>query len=313
MDAERGYIGLSDPDWYDFLAAHPRVDEVNFWQPHGNRVFRAIKQGEPFFFKLRAPLKQIAGFGFFERFESLPAWLAWESFGEMNGAPDFESMVERIARLRADGSSLSGDFIIGCVMIAAPVFFNRDEWVAPPSDWARTGIQQGKTYRMDTGEGHRVFRECLERASAGNRYWNIEHVSEDASRYGPPALVSPRFGQGLFSLAVRDAYRGACAVTREHSAPVLEAAHIVPYGRGGEHRIDNGLLLRSDLHRLYDRGYVTVAPDYRFRVSDSLREDFNNGHSYYSFDGTIIALPEEVRSRPRRERLEWHLQEVYRG
>ncbi len=313
MDVERGYIGVTDPDWYEFLAAHPRVDEVNFWQPHGNRTFRAVKKGEPFFFKLHAPLRQIAGFGFFERHESLPAWLAWECFREMNGAPDYESMVERIARLRRDGSSPTGDFTIGCVMIAAPVFFNRDEWVAPPSDWPRTGVQQGKTYRLDTGEGQRVLSECLERAGAADRYWNVDRVAEDAARYGRPVSVNPRLGQGLFSLAVRDAYRGACAVTREHSAPVLEAAHIIPYGRGGEHRIDNGLLLRSDLHRLYDRGYVTVTPDYRFHVSEGLREDFNNGHSYYSFDGTTIALPDENSSRPRRERLDWHSREVYRG
>ena len=88
MDVGKGYVGLTDPDWYSFLSAHPHVDEVNFWQPHGVQAFRALKPGEPFFFKLRAPLKAIAGFGFFERFEPLPAWLAWESFGEMNGAPD---------------------------------------------------------------------------------------------------------------------------------------------------------------------------------------------------------------------------------
>jgi putative restriction endonuclease len=313
MDAQRGYVGLTDPDWYAFLSAHPRVDEVNFWQPHGSRAFRAIKPGEPFFFKLRAPLKQIAGFGFFERFESLPAWLAWECFGEMNGAPDFETMVDRIARLRGDGGSRNGDFQIGCVMVTAPVFFAPDEWVTPPSDWAKTGIQQGKTYPLDGGEGNRLFRDCLKRASRGERYWNVEHVAEEAPRYGEPALVRPRLGQGLFSLAVRDAYKGACAVTGEHSGPVLEAAHIVPYGRGGEHRVDNGLLLRSDLHRLYDRGYVTVTPDYEFRVGDSLREDFNNGRSYYALSGSKITVPDNSVWLPGRERLEWHQQEVFRG
>lgn len=313
MDAQRGYVGLTDPDWYSFLSAHPHVDEVNFWQPHGGRAFRAIKPGEPFFFKLRAPLKEIAGFGFFERYESLPAWLAWECFGEMNGAPDLESMVDRIVRLRGDGGSRNGDFQIGCVMVTAPVFFSRDEWVAPPADWAKTGIQQGKTYALDTGEGSRLFRDCLDTASRGNRYWNVDRVAEDAPRYGEPSLVRPRLGQGLFSLAVRDAYHGACAVTGEHSGPVLEAAHIVPYGRGGEHRVDNGLLLRSDLHRLYDRGYVTVTPDYEFRVGDSLRADFNNGRSYYALSGSRIALPDNAVWLPSRERLEWHQQEVFRG
>jgi putative restriction endonuclease len=313
LDAQNGYIGLTDPDWYAYLSERPRVDEVNFWQPHGNRTFRAIQPGEPFFFKLRAPHRAIAGFGFFARYEALPAWLAWQCFGDMNGAPDFDAMVDRIIRLRGDGGSRSGDFMIGCVMIAAPVFFARDEWVSPPSDWSPTGIQQGKRYALESGEGRRVLHECMQRATAGQRYWNVERVAEDAPRYGEPVPVRPRLGQGLFSLAVRDAYQGACAVTGEHSGPVLEAAHIVPYGRGGEHRVDNGLLLRSDLHRLYDRGYVTVTPDHEFVVGQRLREEFRNGRSYYGLSGSRIQLPEHLDLQPDRERLEWHMREVYRG
>lgn len=312
MEPQRGYIGLTDPDWYTFLSVHPRVDEVNFWQPHGGRVFRTLSRGEPFFFKLRAPLKQIAGFGFFERFETMPAWMAWECFGEMNGAPDFESMVDRILRLRDDGGSQRGDFLIGCIMVTAPVFFKPEEWVTPPSDWARTGIQQGKRYSLASGEGKRLFDECIERAARAERYWNVDRVA-DGARYGAPSLIQPRLGQGLFSLAVRDAYRGACAVTGEHSAPVLEAAHIIPYGRGGMHRVDNGLLLRSDLHRLFDCGYVTVTPDYEFLVGDSLREDYRNGRSYYALSGSKITVPESPMFRPSREFLEWHRRELYRG
>jgi putative restriction endonuclease len=319
MPPTLGYIGLTDLEWYEFLAAEPRVDEVNFWQPHGGREFRAIAPGGLFFFKLHAPHKAIAGFGFFERFESLPAWLAWDCFGAMNGAPDFESMVERIVRLRGEGATAAraGDFQIGCVMISAPVFFARDEWVAPPADWARTGIQQGKTYDLAYGEGLRIVEACFERAQRAGRYWNVEpataEIARDAPRYGTPMLVHPRLGQGGFSLAVRDAYGGACAVTQEHSLPVLEAAHIRPYHRGGEHRVDNGLFLRRDLHRLFDRGYVTVTPDYTFRVGERLRDEFRNGRSYYGLDGTLIYRPEAERSRPSRELLEWHGREVFKG
>jgi len=313
MDTQRGYVGLTDPEWYAFLAKQPRVDEVNFWQPHGGRAFRAISRGEPFFFKLRAPLKGIAGFGFFERYEALPAWLAWECFGVMNGAPDFASMTGRIVRLRGSGDGITGNFQIGCVMITAPVFFAQEEWVDPPSDWAKSGIQQGKTYATNSGEGNRLLRDCLDHAQNGHHYWNVERVAEAPPRYGAPIEIRPRLGQGLFSLAVRDAYGGACTVTGEHSSPVLEAAHITPYAQGGEHRVNNGLLLRSDLHRLYDRGYVTVTSDYEFKVGDKLREDFNNGRSYYSLNGRKIALPPNVMLRPSRERLEWHMKQVFRG
>ena len=319
MGIAKGYIALTDPEWYSFLSAQIHVDEVNFWQPHGGRAFRALKHGEPFFFKLRAPHRAIAGFGFFEQFKSLPAWLAWDCFAEMNGAPDFESMIDRIVRLRGeDGrSARAGDFQIGCVMISAPFFFARDEWVSPPTDWARTGIQQGKAYNLNSGEGLRVFKECLVRARTGERYWNVEPtaqlVAEEAARYGSPLSVRPRLGQGLFSLAVREAYNGACAVTHEHSAPVLESAHIKPYGHGGEHRVDNGLLLRRDLHRLYDRGYVTVTPDYIFRVGDSLREEFKNGRSYYGLNNSRIEIPTHELWRPNKELLAWHSEEVFKG
>lgn len=313
MDAKKGYVGLTDPEWYSFLATHPHVDEVNFWQPHGGRAFRALAPREPFFFKLRAPLKGIAGFGFFERYESLPAWLAWECFGKMNGAPDFASMVDRIVQLRGSGDAVTGSFQIGCIMVTAPFFFGREEWIEPPTDWAKSGIQQGKSYALDSGEGARLLRQCVERAQRDNRYWNVERVAEDPARYGTPTEIRPRLGQGLFSLAVRDAYSGACAVTGEHSSPVLEAAHIIPYARGGEHRVSNGLLLRSDLHRLYDRGYVTVTPDYEFKVGKRLREDFNNGRSYYSLSGTKIALPAQETLRPSRERLDWQMNQVFQG
>jgi len=313
------YIALTDPDWYAHLSNKARIDEVNFWQPHGGRTFRALERGEPFFFKLRAPHKSIAGFGFFERFESLSAWQAWDCFGEMNGAPDFDSMLDRILRLRGEEGPVArvGDFEIGCIMLSAPVFLSPPEWVAPPRDWARTGIQQGKKYSLDSDEGRRIFEACVGRARIGDRYWNVEPglevVPTGSDRYGNSSLVRPRLGQGLFSLAVRDAYDGACAVTGEHSSPVLEAAHIKPYARGGEHRVDNGLLLRRDVHRLYDRGYVTVTPDLEFRVGDRLRDEFKNGRSYYTLNGSRIAVPGHESWRPDKALLAWHAKEVFKG
>ena len=317
MESARGYVALTDPDWYRYLASRPKLDEVNFWQPHSSQAFRALKPGDPFFFKLRAPYRAIAGFGFYQRFERLPAHVAWELFGETNGAPDEKSMVKSILSHRRDLTRGSNDFSIGCIMIAAPVFFERDEWVSPPSDWAPSGIQKGKTYDVLRGEGQRLLAECMERATGGLHYWNVEKSSEavggNLARYGEAREVRPRLGQGLFSFAVRDAYGGACAVTGEHSLPVLEAAHIVPYVVGGEHRVDNGLLLRSDLHRLYDRGYVTVTPDYVFRVGDSLMEEFHNGRSYYAMRGTRVSVPQSSFLRPSQESLDWHVANVFRG
>jgi putative restriction endonuclease len=115
-----------------------------------------------------------------------------------------------------------------------------------------------------------------------------------------------RLGQGIFRVAVTEAYGRACAVTREHSLPALEAAHIKPFAAEGPHTVNNGLLLRSDLHRLFDRGYVTVTPDYRLEVSRLLKEHFQNGKSYYPLHGRGLELPMVARQRPDQELLRWH-------
>ena len=94
---------------------------------------------------------------------------------------------------------------------------------------------------------------------------------------------------------------------------MLEAAHIQPYASGGEHRVPNGLLLRRDIHRLFDRGYVTVTPDARFEVSWALRDEFANGRTYYALHGGNVRLPSRADERPLPSSLNWHNETVYRG
>jgi putative restriction endonuclease len=132
-------------------------------------------------------------------------------------------------------------------------------------------------------------------------------------RYGTPTLLRPRLGQGIFRVQVLDAYDRACAVTHEHSLPVLEAAHIRPYAHGGEHSVANGLALRTDLHRLFDRGYITVDAAHRLVVGRRLHDDFANGRSYYELDGRPLALPARPDRRPSAEALAWHREHTFLG
>ena len=61
---------------------------------------------------------------------------------------------------------------------------------------------------------------------------------------------------------------------------------------GGEHLISNGLLLRSDLHRLFDRGYITVnANDLTIVVSPRIKQEYENGRAYYLLHGQRLAQP----------------------
>jgi putative restriction endonuclease len=103
-------------------------------------------------------------------------------------------------------------------------------------------------------------------------------------------------------------------MTGERSLPALEAAHIKPYRENGPHRVSNGLLLRADLHRLFDTGYITITSDLRVEVSKHLKEDFSNGRDYYAMHGRpLIVLPHQIQDKPAFEFVEWHNGKVFRG
>ena len=89
-----GTIAITDEGWYGFLEEHADVTELNFWTPSARRAFLAPRFS-PFLFKLRAPYNAICGFAYFAQFSRLPDWLAWESFGLLNGCSSFAEMKAR--------------------------------------------------------------------------------------------------------------------------------------------------------------------------------------------------------------------------
>ncbi len=134
----------------------------------------------------------------------------------------------------------------------------------------------------------------------------------EPARYGAEYLTHARLGQGAFRVLVTEAYERRCAITGERTLPVLEAAHIKPYSETGPHLISNGLLLRSDLHILFDDGYVTVTEDLRIEVSKRIKEEFENGREYYRYRGKpLLVVPGGWEERPSVEFLRWHNEHMF--
>lgn len=310
-----GTIAITDEGWYRFLAARPELSELNFWTPSARRTFLA-PPFSPFLFKLRAPHRAICGFAYFARFSRLPDWLAWETFGLGNGCASFEEMRSRIARIRERirYEEPGGPDEIGCIQLVSPSFFDPVHWISQPADW-KPRTQTAVKYDLDLGEGKRVWAACAAQASlslAAGLAVGDSMVKEPTQRYGDPFLVQPRLGQSTFRIAVLEAYGRGCAVTGEHSLPALEASHIRPYAQEGPHEVRNGLLLRADLHRLFDKGYITVTPDLRLRVSARLREDFHNGRTYYPLNDTPVQVPAARTDWPDKGFLGWHNEYLFR-
>lgn len=303
----QGTVAITDYRWYLQLRDTGSA-EVNFWKPSARQGFNA-PHFSPFFFKLPKPYYAICGFGFFAQYSALPVWLAWEAFGRGNGCDSLEELQDRIDEIRERFRYESGDIDaqIGCIQIVNPFFFTEAFWIPQPSDWPVHG-QRPKRYDLESGEGKRIWDTCL--AYAATIQKSTKPLKGDAQlpqpRFGNPVVVEPRLGQGTFRIAVTEAYGKACAVSREHSLPALDAAHIQPFAEGGDHEISNGLLLRADLHRLFDRGYLTITPEHKVKVSTKLWDEYHNGRTYYAFKDIAITLPSQETHCPKRELLDWH-------
>jgi putative restriction endonuclease len=238
---------------------------------------------------------------------TLPCSLAWETFGQANGAADLAQMRARILRYRNAEPNDRSDFPIGCRILTQAFFKREEDWLPVPKSWP-IHTQTLKTYSTASDDG-----QLLWQWAQGALASPIRGFEEGSPRFGEPTLIRPRLGQGAFRVAVTDAYQRRCAVTGERTLPALDAAHIRPYAEGGEHAVSNGLLLRRDIHCLFDLGYVTVTPDQVFEVSPRIRKEFENGRDYYAMHGKPLLVPRRNELRPDAAALDWHNQQRFLG
>lgn len=152
-------------------------------------------------------------------------------------------------------------------------------------------------------------------AAEFDRLAEIRDSVVEAAHTSAPDVVAPllarqrvfteilqRRGQSAFREQLLDAYGNRCAMSEYDAVPSLEAAHIVPYADEGLSTPRNGLLLRADLHTLFDVGLLAVGPsDLRIRLSERLAAT-----RYEPLNMRDLRVPSEPHLRPDAEFLGRH-------
>ncbi len=187
--AVRLIVAVTDGDWFEHLRRKPDLAEVNFWAPSA-AIFKALEPGELFLFKLHAPRNMIVGGGVFAYANALPCSLAWEAFGEANGASSLAQMRARIAKYRKADHADRSDFTIGCRILTQPFFLPEPRWIPVPESWA-PNIVSFKGYSTSEPDGLRLW-EAVQNGMAANAHTGF---AEEQARYGEPTLVRPRLGR----------------------------------------------------------------------------------------------------------------------
>ena len=130
---------------------------------------------------------------------------------------------------------------------------------------------------------------------------NTPPVSLADAREKIAGAIIRRRGQAKFRAAVMKAYGGRCAISHCDVAAVLEAAHIKPYLGDHTNVVKNGLLLRADLHTLFDLKLLSIEPKtHTVVVAETLKET-----DYWTYHGRVLAAPLEAQDRPADDCLEY--------
>ncbi|WP_259756975.1 HNH endonuclease [Pseudomonas sp. GCEP-101] len=131
---------------------------------------------------------------------------------------------------------------------------------------------------------------------------DFDFINEPDARDRISRAIVLRRGQTAFRQALIEAYRGTCAITGCTAVDVLEAAHIVPYKGEHTNRVDNGLLLRADIHSLFDLGFLWIELGVVKLAAHLL------GTEYGELSGRRLRLPLRTYDQPSGKALELHAQ-----
>lgn len=130
------------------------------------------------------------------------------------------------------------------------------------------------------------------------------------------ALVKLRVNQDFFRKSVLASYNNRCCVTGISVPELLVAGHIIPWSADKKNRMNpaNGLCMNALHDRAFDKGLITVTPDYELKIADkilhdSLRTDAMN--IFNSFNKKRIITPQKF--FPAREFLEYHNKNIFIG
>ncbi len=294
-------------EWFKALQQGEQHEEVNFWTPYPEET-NALKKGEPVYFLLEGGEAQIAGHGVFERYEQMTLYAAWDRFGAANGVGSFREFKDRMSQ-----SGVRGE--LGCVILRTPEFWGPQEFVS----LNKYGVTLEASARpVFTFKGQppwllkrkRVVRTTQKRKRSAPTEATPIELTPFTLVDGPMADREARRSQqedipSEFEERLRSAYRRSCCITGETCLAALKATHIQPYVNPDSDHVQNGLLLRADLHALFAAGLITITHQHRVRTNIRLPE------SYQQFQYARIKLPAEKAYWPSQEALAFHQKEIF--
>lgn len=293
-------LAPTDTNWFNFLRRNGALTTVNFWTPTDWNV-RSLSEGDCWYFVLKGKEpRKLGGGGRFSHYEILKVSQAWERYGIGNGVESKEILTEKLNNYKKRNSKnyvYQTDPNVGCIILTDCIFLEDDnqKYVSEYALEFAPSIVKYKTFQLDPLQLYGISSNPGENSD--------ELISDEDARRRVVSSIVNRQGQGAFRQSLITAYNSKCSITGCDAIDALEAAHIMPYRGLHSNTIRNGLLLRSDIHTLFDLGKITISQEYTV----ILHPDLINT-SYSELNGKRIALPANRTDWPSLQALREHSQ-----
>lgn len=295
-------ISPTDIDWFNFLRSEGLNSEINFWTPTPWNISGLTKE-DKLYFMLKSPIRKIGGYGQFVEYKNISVNEAWNKYGFKNGCASKRELIERLDSYKASNSSDERsvmDTEIGCIVLTNAMFFDDDKFINLENyalDFKRHIVKIKYFNELDPLE-----------SEISKTTKDFELLSINSEKLKKSRLVTERKGQGNFRAIITRAYSNKCCITNEPTPELVEAAHIQSYIDENSNHVKNGLLLRVDLHKLYDNGLLYIDDFYAVHVSPEVKSEY-----YQKLNGKIISLPVNLNEHPSKDALKSKIFEFRNG
>lgn len=296
------WIREASARWFEHVLALGPDAEIVLWRLAGRYLISRIRPGDLIAFSVGGAIIGIAAYSYSL---SLGYADAWKEFGLGLGVKTFDGLEQLVDRKRRQVGA-DTPAIVTCRVVTE--LSRLDASFLDFADLPRAG-SGGRLCSMATDLGQQIVMQWQAHQRLRTGLENASLVTPDPKVRSRRSETRP--GQSLFHDRAMTNYKGGCIVSGETAAPALIAAHIHPFAISGNHDLTNALLLRSDLHPLFDQGYWTIGRDGRVRFSSKLREDYPNSRYALTFGGRWLKALRAAPVGPSRDILDWHRRVVF--
>ena len=285
-------IAPTDYTWFETLRQNNLNSFVNFWTPTPWKV-KSLSKGSRLYFMLKSPIRKCAGFGNFLDYKEMSMNQAWIEFGRRNGCSSKEELRKKITLYLEKNSKQTlrnkDDYKIGCIILSNCEYWKDEEYlnVEDFSISFPKEVVKLKYFKNDD-----LIKSSL--SLPEKKDFELVFAKKEISE----TLITKREGQAQFKRRMLETYSNRCCISGEETPELLEAAHIQPYINSKSNHSQNGLLLRKDLHTLFDNGLLNISQLYKIRLSPQIKSKY-----YLDFEGKSLSLPLEEINYPSKQAL----------